>query len=73
MGIGSPAASGGTVVVVTAVVVWSWMFEIALPRTSVMGRYCVADPWDITCYCLGALIAALVWRWWYRDASPSPT
>ncbi|HZZ78161.1 MAG TPA: hypothetical protein VFE62_06565 [Gemmataceae bacterium] len=46
-------------------IVWSWVFEILLPRTELLGPHCVADPWDIVYYTLGTLLAATYWRWRY--------
>ncbi len=53
--------------VIIPLVVWSCIFEIALPCTGWFGRYCVADPQDIMYYATGALGAAVFWRWWYGD------
>lgn len=50
-------------------IVWSWVFEILLPRTRWLGDSFIADPWDIVYYALGTLLAALFWRWWYRAAA----
>jgi hypothetical protein len=46
-------------------VIWSWVFEIILPRTGILGDRCVADYLDVMHYALGALGAGLFWRWWY--------
>jgi hypothetical protein len=51
---------------VIPLLIWSWLFEIILPRTELMAGYCVADYLDIVYYALGALMAAVFWRWWYR-------
>lgn len=51
--------------VIVPLLVWSWVFEIFLPRTEMFRRYCTADPWDITYYSLGAIGAFLFWRIWY--------
>ena len=40
--------------------VWSVLFELVFPRLT---PRCVADPWDMTCYAAGALLA---FRWWNR-------
>ena len=58
---GRPSASE----LVIPLVIWSWMFEIILPRTEFFGNWCVADYLDVMYYALGALLAALFWRWWY--------
>ncbi len=46
--------------------VWSWVFELILPATGILGAYCVSDYRDITWYALGTLFASIFWRWWYR-------
>jgi hypothetical protein len=54
-------------------VLWSWLFEVVLPRTELFGRYCVADPADVFYYAVGALGAAVFWRWWYGNGEgPAP-
>src|SRR5262245_23998286 len=40
-------------------VVWSWVFEIILPKTALFSGLCVADHVDILYYALGALVAGL--------------
>ncbi len=60
---GRPTASE----LVIPLVIWSWLFEIVLPRTELFGKWCVADYWDVMYYSLGALLAAVFWRWWYGD------
>lgn len=47
---------------------WSWVFEVILPRTAAFERYCVADHRDVLCYAAGALAGAVFWRWWYGEA-----
>jgi len=42
-------------------VVWSFVFEIVLPNVSVVRTPAIADPIDILCYSLGALIASILW------------
>lgn len=51
---GRPKASE----LVIPLVIWSWVFEIILPRTALFGHRCVADYLDIMYYALGALLAA---------------
>ena len=53
--------------IIIPLVVWSWVFEIVLPRTELFGRYCVADHRDVFYYAAGALGAAVFWRLWYGD------
>ena len=58
---GRPSASE----LVIPLVIWSWVFEIILPRTDLFGNWCVADYLDVMYYSLGTLLAALFWKWWY--------
>lgn len=51
-------------------VIWSWLFEIALPRNTFFARWCVSDHQDILFYSLGAFVAALFWRWSYKELLP---
>jgi hypothetical protein len=51
--------------IVIPLIVWSWAFEIILPQTAMFEDLCFADYLDVMYYALGALIAALFWRWWY--------
>jgi hypothetical protein len=51
-------------------ILWSFAFEVWLPRTEVLRGKAIADPIDIVCYSLGALGAAWFWRFWYRGAVP---
>lgn len=53
--------------VIIPLLIWSWVFEIILPRTEMFSHYCTADTWDIVYYSLGAVGATIVWRWWYGD------
>ncbi len=45
--------------------VWSWVFEIILPSTRLLGDRVVSDYRDILYYSIGALLAGSFWRWWY--------
>jgi hypothetical protein len=42
-----------------------------LPETRWLGDWCVADYMDVFYYTLGALVAAVFWRWWYGSAVES--
>jgi hypothetical protein len=53
--------------IVIPLVLWSWIFEVILPHTDLMRQHCIADPWDIVYYTLGALIAVIFWRSHYRN------
>jgi hypothetical protein len=57
--------------VVVPLVLWSWLFEVVLPRTALFSGYCVADHRDVFCYAAGALGAAVFWRWWYGAGEPT--
>jgi hypothetical protein len=50
------------------VVLWSIIFELWLPFTSAFRGLAFADPVDIFCYTVGAMIAAALWTSYYgRD------
>jgi hypothetical protein len=51
--------------IIIPLILWSWIFEVILPNTEWFHDVCVADYLDILCYTLGALGAAMFWRWWY--------
>jgi hypothetical protein len=51
--------------IIIPLIVWSWAFEIVLPSMGPVGAWCVADYRDVFYYSLGALGAAVFWRWWY--------
>ena len=51
--------------IVIPLIVWSWVFEIILPRTGLLGRLCVGDYRDVFYYSLGALVSGVFWQWWY--------
>ena len=55
--------------IVIPLVLWSLIFEVILPTTRTWSGLAVADPVDVLCYAIGALVAALFWAWWYPDAS----
>jgi len=51
--------------VVLPLVIWSFVFEVWLPTTSMFQGRSIGDPLDVLYYSLGALIAAIYWRWKY--------
>jgi hypothetical protein len=57
--------------VVIPLALWSWVFEVYLPATGVLGDLCVSDHLDILYYAVGALGAAAFWAWWYRNPMPT--
>lgn len=59
-----PVGSATTAII--PVITWSWIFKVFLPRTPVIGHLAIADPYDIICYCLGGLIAGIIWRVYYK-------
>lgn len=63
-----------TMEIIIPLVIWSWLFEIVLPATRIMGDLCVADYRDILAYAFGALVAGVIWRWWYgpRERAQTP-
>ena len=48
-------------------VIWSWVFEAFLPRLDFFEGLAVSDHRDILCYTLGAFLAAVFWKIWYRE------
>ena len=52
---------------VIPLIVWSWLFEILLPQSPLLGDRFVADHLDVLYYSLGTLLAAIVWQWWYGE------
>lgn len=52
--------------VVVPLLLWSWLFEIVLPRTEWFGPYCVADHLDVLSYAAGALAAMTFWHVRYK-------
>ena len=48
--------------------VWSWLFEIFLPGSTLLGERAVSDYRDIFYYSLGAALAGGLWKWWYAAA-----
>lgn len=55
---------------VMPVIMWSLIFEVLLPQMPGWDRLCTGDPADVMYYSLGALLAAVFWRWWYGTAQP---
>jgi hypothetical protein len=53
--------------VMLPLLLWSWLFEIVLPKTELLGSYCTADHRDVFYYSAGALGAAVFWRWYYGE------
>jgi hypothetical protein len=53
--------------IIIPLIVWSWVFEVILPASGLLGELCVADHRDILWYSVGALGAGVFWRWWYGD------
>jgi hypothetical protein len=46
-------------------VFWSLMFEVILPRTTLLGRFAPGDPLDVAAYGVGGIFGFLAWRAWY--------
>src|SRR5262245_20174611 len=57
--------------IIIPLLLWSWVFEIILPQSALLGDSCVADPLDIMYYSIGAFLAAVCWKWWYRESKTS--
>jgi hypothetical protein len=59
--------------IVIPLIIWSWAFEVWLPRNAYFSKWCTSDPQDILFYALGALGASIFWNAWYRHGSENPT
>ncbi|MBM4024505.1 MAG: hypothetical protein FJ280_03755 [Planctomycetes bacterium] len=51
-------------------ILWSAVFELWLPHTPLFQGRAFSDHADILFYSLGALVASLFWRQWYRNRPP---
>jgi hypothetical protein len=49
------------------VLLWSIIFEYVCPVYGKYFNYPVADPWDIVCYAIGAVIAWFFWNFNITD------
>lgn len=52
--------------VIIPLLIWSFVFEVVLPRLPVWTGKAVADPIDVFCYVVGAFMSVAFWGWWYR-------
>ena len=43
-------------------ILWSWVFEVFLPRLSFFKGLATSDHVDILCYTVGAVVASIFWR-----------
>ena len=48
--------------------IWSWVFEIYLPSVPFFKHLATSDYQDILCYTVGAFLAAIFWKIWYRKS-----
>ncbi|MFN0058642.1 MAG: hypothetical protein ACKVX7_09325 [Planctomycetota bacterium] len=48
--------------VTIAILIWTWAFEIVLPNWGPLVGTTFADPWDVMYYCVGGLVAVIVWN-----------
>jgi hypothetical protein len=46
---------------------WSFLFEVWLPRVSPFRLLAFADSMDVLCYAMGAFLALQFWRRWYGE------
>jgi hypothetical protein len=51
--------------ILVPLLVWSWTFELFLPHTELFRHLATADHLDILAYTIGAIFAAVFWRYWY--------
>jgi hypothetical protein len=47
-------------------ILWSWVFEAWLPFVPFFKHLATSDYHDVFCYTVGALLAAIFWKVWYR-------
>ena len=52
--------------ILVPLVLWSMVFEVWLPNTSLFHGLAVPDRMDVLSYASGALMAAIFWSWFYR-------
>jgi hypothetical protein len=52
--------------ILVPLILWSFVFEVWLPTTSLFHGLAFADPMDVLSYVVGALLAAILWKWSYR-------
>ncbi len=48
-------------------ILWSWFFEAYLPFIPFFKHLATSDYQDILCYTVGAVVAAIFWKLWYRQ------
>lgn len=48
--------------IVIPLMLWAWVFEWLLPRSSALGGAATSDPLDVLAYTLGAVAAHWFWR-----------
>lgn len=53
--------------ILISLIVWSTAFEVVLTLLQSFRSVAIADPVDVACYCLGAMLAAVYWRRRYPD------
>ena len=53
-----------SVEIVVPLMIWSALFEV-VPLQQIWHIPTVADPYDVFSYSIGALAAAVFWRWYY--------
>jgi hypothetical protein len=52
--------------VIVSLLIFAALFEVVIPAQEAWRVPTVADPYDVLSYCLGALLAVVFWRWYYR-------
>ncbi len=56
-------------------IMFAAVFEVILPSTAMFRNKAIADPYDVQCYVLGAIVANGLWQRMYDrgNAVPSPS
>jgi hypothetical protein len=52
--------------IIVPLLIFSALFEVVIPAQQILRVPTYADPYDVLSYCLGALVAAVFWRWYYH-------
>ena len=59
--------------IIVPLLLWSLIFEIWLPTVAAFRGLATPDHRDVLCYTLGALVAAVVWKFLYGRRHPTRT
>ena len=57
--------------IVIPLIMFAAVFEVVLPSTAMFRNRTIADPYDVQCYVLGAVVANWLWRRMYDTHTAS--